>query len=195
MDIEYPKGATPLDQIELDGLKIKSITTVAELNHLEQANIADGLLWLGRKKKPEIFAPAFITNLHARLFGQVWSWAGTYRTTVKNIGVDPTHINMRLYGLLDDVKYWTENDIYKPAETALMFHHRLVYIHPFPNGNGRFSRIMADTMMRTIYNSPSIDWLQGADLHTMGERRTQYIEALKAADAEDYSLLFKFAGI
>lgn len=134
----YPEGATPLDPDELAGLKFKHVTTRAQLDHLEQANIQDGLRWLARRKnKGDVLHERFVRDLHKRLFGKVWSWAGTFRTTEKNIGIDPRQIAVQLRILLDDARYWVEHKTYDPLEAALRLHHRLVYIHLFPNGNGR----------------------------------------------------------
>ena len=192
--IEYPEGATPLDADEMEGLKFPHVTTHGELDHLEQANIAEGLLWLSRRKDPDILNDQFIRNLHKRLFGEVWRWAGSYRLTEKNIGVDPGQISTQLRNLLDDVRYWVKNNTYSPIEGAVRFHHRMVYIHPFPNGNGRHARIMADALLEKVYKAQAIDWSGGDDLQQMNERRKQYIAALKAADGGDYGPLFIIVG-
>src|SRR5690606_35031789 len=121
-----------------------------------------------------------------------WLWAGTFRLTEKNIGVDPFQIPVQLRALLDDVQFWVDNDTYDPVEAALRFHHRLVYIHPFPNGNGRFARFMADALLEKLYGEEAIDWYGGYDLQQMNERRADYIDALRAADGGDYRPLLKF---
>lgn len=192
-DMTYPDGATPLDPNEPGGLKFRHITTQAELNELEQANIESGLRWLGRQRA-DVLSDHFATTLHARLFGDVWDWAGKFRTTGKNIGVDPVHIPVELRTLTDDAKYWAGNKTYRPSEAAARFHHRLTKIHPFPNGNGRHARIMADAMLVHVYDAKPIDWAGGHDLQRMGERRTAYIAALKAADQGDMEPLFRFIG-
>ena len=193
-EMEYPEGATPLDADELDGLKFPHVTTRGELDHLEQANIEAGLLWLNRKKDPDILNDQFVRSLHKRLFGEVWRWAGSYRLTEKNIGVAPGQITVQLRGLLDDVRYWVNNNIYNPIEGAIRFHHRMVYIHPFPNGNGRHARIMADALLEKVHKTQALDWSGGTDLQCMNERRKQYIAALRAADSGDYGPLFIFVG-
>lgn len=192
--IEYPEGATPLDPDEIEGVKFKHITTRGELDHLEQGNIQMGLGWLSRSRNPDILSEEFVRKLHKRLFGDVWKWAGKFRTTGKNIGVDPAQIGVQLRMLLDDVKYWIDNDTYSAEEIAIRFHHKLVYIHPFPNGNGRHARIIADALLTKLMKKAPIDWAGGYDLQSMGERRREYIAALRAADKNDYSLLFAFAG-
>lgn len=193
MSIEYPDGATPLDPDELAGLKFKHVTTRGELDHLEQANIQQGMIWLRRYKGDDILNETFIRELHRRLFGDVWSWAGDFRTTEKNIGIDPIQIGIQLRNLLDDVRYWIEHITYEPLEIAVRFHHRLVYIHLFANGNGRHARIMANVLLTKVLKQKPIDWSGGYDLQKMNERRDQYIQALRAADGGDINPLLDFA--
>ena len=128
------------------------------------------------------------------LFGSVWKWAGTFRRTEMNIGVDPIQVAIQLRQLLDDAKYWVEHDTYSPKELAARFHHKLVFIHPFPNGNGRHARIMADAVLTKLLNERAIDWAGGYRLEAMNERRNQYVEALRAADRHDISALLEFVG-
>ena len=116
------EGATPLDLDKMEGLKFKHITTRGELDHLEQANIQEGLQWLARQKTPDIFTEDFVRQLHQKLLGQVWQWAGTFRQTGKNIGVDPAQIGVQLRGVLDDARYWAEHKTYEPLEAAMRFH-------------------------------------------------------------------------
>lgn len=134
-------------------------------------------------------------ELHRRLFGEVWSWAGSFRRTGKNIGIDPLHISVELRVLLDDMQYWIDHETYAPYEAVMRFHHRLVAIHLFANGNGRHARIIADALLSKLYNLPAIDWAGGYDLGSMNDRRKQYIHALRQADRGDYQALFEFAGI
>jgi Fic-DOC domain mobile mystery protein B len=187
-------GQTPLDPDELEGLKHAHVTMRGQLDQLEQANIQQGLIWLGRNRRTDILSDKFVRKLHAQLLGEVWSWAGSFRLTEKNIGVDPRQISVQLKNLLDDVRYWIEHETYPPLEIALRFHHRLVYIHPFANGNGRFARIIADALSSKVLGAEPVNWGGGYDLQAMNERREQYIAALRAADGGDYSLLFEFAG-
>ena len=192
--VDYPDGATPLDPDELDGLKFKHVSTRGELDQLEQAGITEGLKWLDKQKNPDVLSEAFVLELHKRLFGSVWKWAGTFRRTEKNIGVDPIQVAIQLRQLLDDAKYWVEHGTYAPKELAARFHHKLVFIHPFPNGNGRHARIMADAVLTKLLNEPAIDWAGGYRLEAMNERRDQYIAALRAADGHDISVLLEFVG-
>jgi len=152
IDLKYPPGATPLDPNETEGLKIRHITTREELNRFEQDNINEALQWLGTRRKSDILTEKFIKTLHKKMFGKVWSWAGSFRRSDKNIGVDWKQIPVFLRALLDDVKYWLEHNTYSPEEAAVRFHHKLVWIHMFPNGNGRHARLMADVFVNTVLN-------------------------------------------
>ncbi len=191
---DYPDGATPLDPDELEGLRFKHVTTRGELDPLEQANIVEGMQWLKKQKNVDVLTEGFVCELHKRLFGKVWKWAGYFRRTEKNIGVDPIQIAIQLRQLLDDVEYWIENNTYPPKELAARFHHKLVFIHLFPNGNGRHSRIMADAVLTKLMDEPAIDWAGGYRLEAMNERRDQYINALRTADGHDFSQLLEFVG-
>ena len=193
--MDYPEGATPLDPDEMDSIKHKHVTTRGELDHLEQANIQSGLRWMKRSRRKDILTESYVRELHRRLFGEVWKWAGTFRTKEKNIGVDPREIAVRLRLLLDDARYWIDNKTYSLEKIALRIHHRLVFIHPFPNGNGRHARVMADALLVKVFEQPPIDWAGGHDLQAMGQRRTDYILALRAADRENYDPLFAFVGL
>lgn len=193
-DPEYIEGQTPLDPDELDGLKHPHVTTRGELDQLEQANIENGLVWLSRQRSPDILTDGFARKLHKQLLGDVWIWAGSYRLTEKTIGIDPLQISVQLTTLFEDVRYWVVHKTYPPIEAAIRFHHRLVSIHPFANGNGRFSRIMVDALLEDVFDAGPIDWGGGYELQHMNDRRQQYIAALRAADAGDYALLFQFVG-
>lgn len=189
-----PEGATPLDPNEIEGLKFSHITTRGELDELEQANITQGLRWLARQRRGDILDDAFVRKLHARLFGDVWEWAGTYRLREKNIGIDPIQIAVQLRHLLDDARYWAENGTYEPLEAAARFHHRIVKIHLFPNGNGRHARIAADVYLKQYFQHPPIAWASGFDLQADNDRRTAYITALRAADGGAFEPLMTFVG-
>lgn len=187
----YPPGATPLMPEELEGLKLKHITNRGELDRWEQENIQDALAWLKRVRNPEILSEDFILELHKRMFGKVWRWAGQFRRTDKNIGVSWTRIAIELRQLVDDAKAWVEFKTYPADEIAYRFHHRLVWIHLFPNGNGRHSRLMADIILTELFGIEAFTWGQD-DLLRANEIRKQYIKALKTADQHDYSLLGEF---
>ncbi len=190
MDIfETDDNSTPLTEEEKQQLKAKWITTRAELNDLETKCIAQAEIWL-LKNKNDILNENFIKTLHKKMFGDVWKWAGVFRTSERNIGVAPYEIQPKLRMLLNDVKYWIENKTYSQKEIAVRFHHKLVQIHPFPNGNGRISRLMADLLMRKFGNK-KLNWGSN-NLTEISAIRKQYIEALKFADNSDYSKLLHF---
>lgn len=188
---EYPEGATPLDPDEIQGLKFAHVTTRGELDQLEQANIQSGLLWLSKTPRGDILDDHFLRQLHTKLFGDVWAWAGSYRLTEKNIGIDPRHISVQLKLLLDDVRFWVQHQTYAPHETAIRFHHRLVYIHPFPNGNGRHARIAADVLLEQYFKLQPINWAGGYDLQAINQRRRDYINGLREADQSNYQPLLE----
>lgn len=192
---QYPDGATPLDPDEMAGLKFKHVSTRGELDQLEQAGITEGMKWLTKQKSPDVLSEAFVCELHQRLFGAVWKWAGSFRRTEKNIGVDQFQIAIQLRQLLDDTSYWVERSTYSPKELAARFHHKLVSIHLFPNGNGRHARIMADAVLIKLLDEPAIDWAGGYSLESMNDRRDEYIAALRAADEHDFSELLSFVGV
>jgi Fic-DOC domain mobile mystery protein B len=192
---DEPDGATPLDPDERAGLKHRHVTTRGELDQLEQANIEGGLAWLARSRKRDVLTEEFVRELHRRLFGDVWNWAGTFRLTEKNIGIDPFYIPVQLRALLDDSRYWVEHSTFAPLEAAARFHHRMVQIHPFQNGNGRHARIAADVYLERCFAHEPVDWTAGHNLQTMNERRALYIAALRTADAGDYTPLLKFVGM
>ena len=186
---ETDDNSTPLTEEEKQQLKAKWITTRSELNELETKGIADAEIWLLKNKK-DILSETFIKTLHKKMFGDIWKWAGIFRTTERNIGVAPYEIQPKLRILLDDIKFWIANKTYPEKEIAIRFHHRLVQIHPFPNGNGRISRIMADLIMRTL-GLNDLDWGSG-NLTEISELRTKYISALQEADNGDYTKLIDF---
>ena len=194
LDLEYNEGQTPLDDEEKEGLLIPTIATRGELDEFEQQNIEQAIQWsLGRSFKPEaVYTEGFIRNIHKRMYSNVWAWAGEFRKTNKNIGIDKWQIPSELKYLLDNARYWHENNTYTPDEIAIRFKHRLVSIHCFPNGNGRNSRLMADIIIEQIYKQPVFSW-GAANLSNEREVRSAYLKAVKAADKSDYSLLLTFA--
>lgn len=191
MNFDYPEGATPLDPDEAQGLLLSHITTRTELDRWEQENIAEAEVWAFRRTPRDILTDGFIKRLHQRMFGQVWRWAGTYRTTGKNIGVPSWQVATELRKLCDDTAVWMEHGSYPPDEIAVRFHHRLTAIHPFPNGNGRHARLMTDILLVHQLKQSRFTWGSG-NLVDAGECRRQYIDALKAADRQDYGLLLEF---
>lgn len=191
MNFDYPPGATPLHPDEMDGLRLKHVTTREELDRWEQENIQDAMAWLGKRRKSNILTEEFILQLHKKMFGKVWHWAGQFRRTNKNIGVEWTIVPTELRQLLGDAQYWVQHNVFPPDEIAYRLHHKLVWIHLFPNGNGRHSRMMADILLTELYNLEPFTW--GSDVLTpAGDTRKHYIDSLKLADNQDYSRLAVF---
>ena len=182
--------ATPLTADERKGLIPTHVTLRRELNELEQKNILEADRWVFQRKR-KVLDERFLCNLHKRMFGDIWKWAGKYRSTPRNLGVEPWKIQTEVFQLLDDVRYWIENRTYESDEIAVRFHHRLVAIHPFPNGNGRWSRLAADLLIVTL-GGVRFTWGR-TNLQTIGEVRRQYIDALHDADAHNLAPLIAFA--
>lgn len=182
-------GATPLDPDECEGLIPGWIATRSDLNLAEQANIEEGLRWAGRKRIPGgTLDEAIVFDLHRRMFNDVWSWAGQPRRSERNIGVAPHEIRPQLRQLHDDLRAWEEFQTYARRERAARYHHRMVWIHAFANGNGRHARGMTDWLLRQWGEAP-FSW--GSEL-PIADARARYLAALRAADAHDFSPLLVF---
>jgi Fic-DOC domain mobile mystery protein B len=179
---ESKPGATPLEEEDKECLKLSYISTRGELDAAENQNILNARQWLRKKKLSvtQVLKPEFIKTLHKQMFGEVWTWAGKYRERTVIIGNCPHYlIGERLKNLLDDVKEQLNSQSYEPTEIALRFHHRLVQIHPFANGNGRHSRLMTDVLQAQNYQE-GINWNQD---------REEYLKALRHADEGNYITL------
>lgn len=188
-----PEGATPLDEEDLEGLKPSWITDRDDLNAAEADNIAAALAkWELRPRPTEhLLDDKTVRDLHRDMFGDVWKWAGAYRTRELSIGVDPYSVSVELRNLVDNAKYWfTENSAMPLVEAATRFHHKLVWIHPFRNGNGRLSRQMTDLLLLSR-RRPPFTWGR-ANLVLASATRSAYIAALRAADGGDYGPLLDF---
>jgi Fic-DOC domain mobile mystery protein B len=183
-------AATPITPDERAQLIPTYITTRAELNEAELANIVEADGWAFRRRR-DVLDATFLKNLHKRMLNRVWRWAGQYRTTERNIGIEAYRIEPELHQLLDDVRFWVENATYPPDEIAVRFHHRLVSIHPFPNGNGRHARIAADLLAIQL-GSPRFTW-GSENLVEVADTRRRYIAALKMADNHEIEPLLLFA--
>lgn len=191
MDFAYAPGATPIDPDEAAGLLPRHITTQAELNTWEEANIVKADGWAFRQRRREPLEEGFVRDLHRMMFDKTWRWAGTFRSSNKNIGVDSHQVSMRLRELLDNTRYQRDHHAFPADELAVRFHHRLVWIHAFPNGNGRHARLMADVLV-TRLGGERFTWGQ-ASLLVAGDVRARYLQALRAADQGMLELLIQFA--
>ncbi|CAN7633860.1 mobile mystery protein B [Rhizobium sp. LjRoot258] len=191
---QEPEDATPLEPHEREGLLQTWITHRRDLNEAEQENIVEGTAWARGRRRVSLermLSDDFVRTLHKRMFGDVWKWAGTFRTTERNIGMQAYRIGVELAGLLSDIRYWIQYKTFPPDEIAIRFHHRLVAIHPFPNGNGRHARLAADLLIERL-GAERFSW-GGGSLADVGELRARYVAALRAADDHDITPLQEFA--
>lgn len=182
-------AATLLTEEELEGLIPSYITLRDELNLAEQENILEAQEWAFARKR-NVLDEKFLNNLHKRMFGNVWVWAGEYRQSGKNVGVDAYRIPQELRQLVNDCTYWVEHHTYKPDEISARFHHRLVWIHPWPNGNGRLARLATDLLL-TALGRPRFSWGWNNGVGTHATRQA-YIDALRSADNHDIHPLLEF---
>jgi Fic-DOC domain mobile mystery protein B len=183
-------AATPLTPDERRALIPTHITLRWELNEFEQIGVARADRWAFARKR-DVLSEDFLFALHRRMFRDVWRWAGQPRQSERNIGVDHWLIGPELRTLLDDARYWIEHQSFAPDEIAVRFHHRLVFIHPFPNGNGRWSRLAADRLVVQL-GGDRFTWGRG-DLLAIDVLRARYVAALRAADTHDIGPLIRFA--
>lgn len=194
-----PEGATPIETEDLEGLIPEFVATRADLNQVEYENIANALPWAMRQVRlrgaPRLFDYAFVFELHRHMFGDVWTWAGSQRRRETNIGVAPHQIPTALRQALDDARYWHDHDVHTVDHRAARIHHRLVVVHPFPNGNGRCTRLIADLYLQSV-GSPPFSWATGrldGGAEAQQDVRRAYIAALEAAPADDCDALVTFA--
>ena len=179
---ETLRGQTPLSPDDQQGILVPA-NTQHELDVWEKRNIESARLWAlrSRKLRARLLEVDGICLLHSKMFGEVWEWAGRFRTKELNIGVAPELVQDSLKSALDDAKHWLEHEVCSERKAAVLLHHRLALIHPFPNGNGRLAREVADQLLLQR-GFPRINW---------GVERDAYLKALRAADKQDFSPLLK----
>ncbi len=187
---EQDDASTPLTAEARDGLIPSYITLRGELNEAEQANILEAEGWALARKR-DVLSEKFLKNLHKRMFGRVWRWAGRNRRTEKNIGVGAYRISQEIGQLLDDFRYWITQGTFEPDEIAARFHHRLVWIHAYPNGNGRHARLATDLLLVAL-GRERFSW-GSVNLTDPGETRKRYVAALREADNHNFDPLLTFA--
>ncbi len=192
LSFEDAPGATPLSPEDIAGLIPSHITNQGQLNEWEFANVAKGEEWAFATKHRNILTVEFLQQVHKQMLGDTWKWAGSIRIRETSIGVAPERIREELGKLLADVEAQITHSSLPLREIAARFHHRLVLIHPFPNGNGRFARTMSDVLLAQSDNEP-FKW--GADLLRRGDSRSQYIAALQEADRRNYEPLLAYLDI
>ncbi len=188
-------GNTPLTPEEARDL-IPSLATRAELNALERANIHAARLWAMRPRnlrRDDLLTDHFARELHRKMFSEVWSWAGKYRQTERNLGWESARLPEGMRNAFEDAAYWDRHGTYPVAEAAVRLHHRLVVIHPWPNGNGRHARLIADIWC-AARGEPELTWGARSDLQAVGAVRARYLAALRLADGNDFRALIEFAG-
>ena len=184
-------GSTPLDHDQVIGIRFSHLTTMGELDELEDINIQNGLEWLNRQKTDDYLSIDFICKLHEKLFSDVWKWAGKFRTAEVNISkYRPYDVGPQLKNFFEDAKVWITTGQMSWDEISAEMHHRLVTIHPFPNGNGRTTRIYTEYVQKR--NNQEVTSWNAALAHHPKERRESYIKALRVADKGDFTLLIEF---
>jgi Fic-DOC domain mobile mystery protein B len=189
---QEPPGNTPIDDDEAADLIPGHLRTRSELNAWEQVNISEAVSWLqGKRLRPvDILELKFLLELHRRMFGRTWAWAGKQRSSGKSIGVPKDQIAEGLRNLTADTRYWIERRTFGLDELAARFHHRLVVIHAFPNGNGRHARLATDLLLESLGAEP-FTW-GSADLDQESTARSRYLQALRDADNGSYESLLGF---
>ncbi|MEX2013942.1 MAG: mobile mystery protein B [Parcubacteria group bacterium] len=194
LGLDYTDGQTPLDDDEKEGLLIRTITTRGELDEFEQLGVEKAFEWTRKRKiaLADMLTEKFVKELHKKMFGDIWKWAGYFRTSNKNLGVDKSEIRPELRKLLDDGKYWIDHRAFVEDEIAVRFSHRIVSIHPFANGNGRHSRLIADILASHGLGRPPFTW-GSVNLTAKGAARSAYLRALRQADENNYGELMRFA--
>jgi len=185
-------GQTPLSEEEKEGLIPRHISLKSELNEWEEKNIQDAMTQVFRRKTgaSRLLTVEFIKALHKKMFLNVWKWAGRFRESDKNIGVPWFNITEECKKLCDDALFWISHGSYEADELASRFHHRLVNIHPFPNGNGRHARLLTDLLLKALEMEP-FTWGRQNLIHP-SKTREAYINALKKADENDFRELIAF---
>ena len=189
---DLPNGATPLDADELHGLIPTHLVSRNQLNEWEERNIQAALSWIERQRRLRPLEEAWLRRLHREMFAQTWRWAGHYRSSDKSIGADWRQIRMQVPALLADMAYQVEHRVEPVDQIAVRFHHRLVSIHPFPNGNGRHARLIADVLIEQL-GAPRFSWGGSSSIVDASALRQQYIAALQQADRGEISALLAFA--
>lgn len=188
---EHETSLTDEEKLDL----LPSLSTRAELNEAERANILEARIWAMRRrtlKRDDLVTDVFARELHRRMFDSVWKWAGCYRKTERNLGWDVHRLAEGVYNVFADARAWLQYDTYPLQEAAVRLHHQLVLVHPWPNGNGRHARLMADVLLQSR-GGGELTWGAGTDIIAPGEMRSKYIAAIRMADGGDYGPLLEFA--
>ena len=194
MSFAEPEGATPVSEEEREELIPDHISTREQLNEWENANILEAEEWAFSHDHEDVLSVHFLRELHRRMFDRTWEWAGQFRRTEKNLGVAPHEIRRGVVDACRDAEHWIENEVFSPQVVAARYHHSLVSVHPFPNGNGRHARLAADVLLDRL-GYDRLDWGRRRALYSNGERRDEYIAALQGADRREFEPLYEFLGL
>lgn len=193
LEFDYIEGQAHLDEEELGGLKIGDLNTILAIKELEDKGIAKTVAWTEKNyfKAERIFTEAFIKEIHKRMFGEVWNWAGKFRLSNKNLGVDKIKISSEIKQLISNTRFWIEDETYTPDEIAVRFAHRLMQIQCFPDGNARHARIMTDVILEHLLNHEIFTW--GESIPDPDKNRETFLDVLRKADKGKMDELLKFA--
>ncbi len=190
-------GETPLTEEDLLGLKLPLVNNRAQLSAVEGPNILSAKQWAlksRRSRLPEMLTVEYMQELHRRMLGDVWQWAGKIRSIqLQNAFASAVpYIRSDLQGLYHDaMEYWLPDKSMSPDEVALRIHHRVVKIHPFQNGNGRHSRLLADLVLEKHFGVAPFTWGGNAELGNTDPHRQIYLDGLKVADKGNYGPLMQ----
>ena len=182
------EGETPLDDLSGALVDIKTRQELDELEHKNNNKAYAKYLLMNPSKKALPMTYQSLCEIHKDMFGEVWSWAGEKRTSEKNLGVSPVKIGSEIHRFLHELHQW-EKEGAPPSEIAAKMHHRLVAVHPFENGNGRWARLVTNLYLHKN-GQPLIQWPTDPDF-VEKVFRPQYLAALKSADKGDYKPLLK----
>ena len=191
--IDQSKDATPID--DLSGL-LQDITTRQELNDAEALNIVNATDWIDNGRIDDPFTATFYRTLHTKMYDEVWAWAGELRSQTGEVthpGSRPEDVGRDIARVaMDFHREWEAlNDHDHLLPLIARYHHQLVLVHPFNNGNGRWSRLAADAVLQRLANQPPLTWATDTLVVDSAERKA-YIAALKKADNGDIAPLFDY---
>jgi len=188
-------GNTALDAEEREGLIPQHIVSRDELNQWESLNLRAAHEWLAARRASDVLSVEFLGELHRRMFGRTWAWAGAFRKSDKTISPHHwTEVPRLMRDLVENTRAQHGASDKSPEsvdDIAMRFHHSLVRIHPWPNGNGRYGRVATDLLLRQ-WERPEFAWGDAGDLTTTGTARARYIEALEKADGGEFETLRAF---
>lgn len=185
---EIIAGRTSLTVQDLQGLKLPFVKTRAQLSAVEGPNIVSGkqaTLTSRKSRVPNMLSVEYLRELHSRMFNDVWDWAAQIPSTElqNEFAASVPGIRPQLSILYADaIEYWLNDKRMTPEEFAVRVHHRVVKIHPFRNGNGRHSRLLADLLLSENFGLETFTWGGSAQLGAGDLYRQPYLEGLKAAD-------------